>query len=94
MQPAQRFRRQLRGAHRDEAGIIAAMCDQVVDIVVDRRIHALFFGLPGQHFAQFFKICVLQPLVGNNVVQNRNVSRNNDALVLRDVLVAQFKTGV
>lgn len=39
-----------------------------------------------EHFAQLVEIRVLQTLVGNDIVENRNILRNGDALVLRYVL--------
>ena len=47
-----------------------------------------------EHFAQLVEIRVLQTLVGNDIVENRNILRNGDALVLRYVLVPHFQTGV
>ena len=86
--------REHRRAHRNEAGIVAAVRDEVVDVVVDRRVHALLLGLGGQHVAQFVEIRILQTLVGDDVVQDRDVARNDDALVLRGVLVPEFEAGV
>lgn len=47
-----------------------------------------------EHFAQLVEIRVLQALVGYDIVENRNILRNGDTLVLRYVLVSHFQTGV
>lgn len=58
------------------------------------HVHTLLFGMLDEHFAQLVEIRVLQALVGYDIVENRNILRNGDALVLRYVLVSHFQTGV
>jgi hypothetical protein len=61
---------------------------------VHGHVYTLLFGMLDEHFAQLVEIRVLQALVGYDIVENRNILRNGDTLVLRYVLVSHFQTGV
>ena len=94
MQAVQRLTIQRRRANRNEARVFVGVGDQRIHVLLHGHVHELLFGMLDEHFAQLVEIRVLQTLVGNDIVENRNILRNGDALVLRYVLVPHFQTGV
>lgn len=81
-------------ADRNKSRVFIGIGDQRIHVLVPGHVHALLFGMLDEHFAQLVEIRVLQALVGYDIVENRNILRNGDALVLRYVLVSHFQTGV
>ena len=72
--------------------LIAGTAEELDQIAQDGVLLNLSDDLPPGfgRFAQLVEIHVLQTLVGNDIVENRDILRNGNALILRYVLVPHF----